>query len=125
MTTPRLMITYGQVDPTNSAAAEVVVRRVYKIQQATRRNPKHPDFSGLDIGTVGSTDEAGGARVLNYSEWLGAKQKEEAKTLRSQREWRAEQAAERRRQSEANPTSGRQRRARRRRLQAPMGAGDK
>ena len=87
------------------ASIEQTDRRIHEIQQAIRRNPKHPDFSGLDIGTIGSADEIGGARLHGYDQWLSTKQKEEANTLEAQRKWREEQAAERRRNTEreANP----------------------
>ncbi|CAK0822647.1 unnamed protein product, partial [Prorocentrum cordatum] len=88
----RLGISYDQIDPTNLACIEQAVRRIHEIQQAIRRNPKHPDFTGLDIGTTGSCDEIGGARLHSFDSWLSSKQKEEAKTMEAQRKWREELA---------------------------------
>ena len=96
----RLAISYDQLDPANVASIEQAVRRIHEIQQAVHRNLKHPDFSGLSIGTIGSSDEIGGTRLHEYSQRLGSKQKEEANTLEAQRKWREEQAAERRRTSD-------------------------
>lgn len=67
-----------------------------EIQVAVRRNPKHPTFDAFDYNTRGSVDEVGGARAAGYAEWMAEQQKAEAKVMKSTREWREEQATERR-----------------------------
>ena len=76
---------------------EQVVRRTLEIQTAVRRNPKHPTFDAFDYNVRGNVDEVGGARASQYGEWIAEQQKAEAKALKSTREWREEQAADRRR----------------------------
>ena len=92
----KLAVTYDQVDCSNLASIEQVVRRILEIQVAVRRNPKHPTFDTFDYNTRGVVDEVGGARAAGYAEWMAEQQKAEAKSLKSTREWREEQAAERR-----------------------------
>ena len=91
----RLALSYDQVDCSNLASIEQVVRRMLEIQVAVRRNPKHPVFDTFDYNTRGVVDEVGGARASGYAEWMAEQQKAEAKSLKSTREWREEQAAER------------------------------
>ena len=93
----RRSIVYDQVDPTNLACIEQVVRRVLEIQTAVRRNPKHPTFDSFDYNLRGTVDEVGGARASQYAEWIAEQQKAEAKALKGNREWREEQAADSRR----------------------------
>lgn len=99
----KFAISYDQVDCSNLAAIEQAVRRILEIQTAVRRNPKHPTFDAFDYNTRGSVDEVGGARAPGYAEWMAEQQRAEAKVLKNTREWRDEQAAERRR---AAKTSG-------------------
>lgn len=102
----RLGISYDQLDVSNLAAMEQVVRRIVEIQIAVRRNPKHPTFDSFDYNTRGTVDEVGGARAAGYFEWMAEQQKAEAKTLKSTREWRQEQDAERRRSKPEKDSSG-------------------
>ena len=101
LTILRLAIVYDQVDPTNLASMEQVVRRVLEIQTAVRRNPKHPTFDSFDYNLRGTVDEIGGARASSYAEWIAEQHKAEAKALKSTREWREEQAVDRRRANKA------------------------
>ena len=93
----RLAVSYDQIDCSNLASIEQVVRRIIEIQTAVRRNPKHPTFDSFDYNTRGSVDEVGGDRAPGYGEWMAEQQRIEAKSLKSTREWREEQASEGRR----------------------------
>ena len=44
----RLLPSFDQADAANSAAAELLSRRLLQIEAATRRNPRQPDLEGLD-----------------------------------------------------------------------------
>ena len=92
----KLSISYDQLD-VNIATIEQTVRRILEIQIAVRRNPKHPTFDSFDYNTRGTVDEVGGTRAAGYFEWMAEQQKAEAKTLKSTREWKQEQEADRRR----------------------------
>ena len=89
----RLLLSFDQVDASNSAAAEFVSRRLLQIEAATRRNPRQPDFEGLDGILDTALDERGAAIVPNFSEWIGKQQQSEAAVLKAGRLWREEQAA--------------------------------
>ena len=45
----RLFIGYDQVDVSNLAGVEQIVRRIVQDERAVRKNPKHPDYSGLEF----------------------------------------------------------------------------
>eukprot|EP00974_Lingulodinium_polyedra_P088448 8575873-Lingulodinium_polyedra.AAC.1 len=44
----RLLQSYDQLDIVNAAGAEYVVRRLKQLEAATKRNPRQPDFEGLE-----------------------------------------------------------------------------
>eukprot|EP00435_Cladocopium_sp_Y103_P074179 s45_g47.t1 len=102
----RLAISYDQLDCSNLASIEQAVRRILEIQTAVRRNPKHPTFDAFDYNVRGTVDEMGGARAPGYAEWMAEQQRAEAKSLKSTREWRVEQASERRRAQKNDKDSG-------------------
>ena len=45
----RALISVDQLDPTNSLAAESLIRKIVQDELAVSWNPKHPDYSGLDM----------------------------------------------------------------------------
>ena len=75
------------------------MRRYIEIQGAVRRNPKHPDYSGLGHGTSSKVDESGAIRTGGYHEWLSEQQRIEGRQQKYAREYREEVAAERKRQN--------------------------
>jgi len=89
----RLLQTYDQIDAANSAAAEFLSRRLMQIEAATRRNPRQPDFEGLDGILDVALDEAGSAILPRFTEWVGKQQQAEAQILKAGRQWREEQAS--------------------------------
>jgi hypothetical protein len=92
LTVLRLAISYDQLDFSDLASIEAIIRRILDIQVAVRRNPKHPEFGGLDLDPVGETDSMGGVRAASYGEWLATESQREAKGLKAAREYREEQA---------------------------------
>jgi hypothetical protein len=93
----RMLHQYDQCDITNLAAAELLVRRMLQLEAATRRNPRAPDFEGLDVILDSAIDEHGCAVVPEFSGWVASLQKSEAATLKEARFWRDEQDALRKR----------------------------
>ena len=91
-------MTVDQLDGSNCLSMEKIVRRFVEIQGAVRRNPKHPDFTGLSHGTTGQLDESGGVKTAAYHEWLAQQQKLDSQYMKYARENRDEAAAEKRRQ---------------------------
>jgi hypothetical protein len=88
----RLLIQFDQVDISNSAGAEMLVRRLLQLEAATRRNPRQPDFEGLDIILDSAVDDHGAAVVSAFSTWVADQQKNEAVSLKAARQWRDEQS---------------------------------
>ncbi len=84
---------YDQVDAANSAAAEFLTRRLMQIEAATRRNPRQPDFEGLDGILDVALDKGGSAILPRFTEWVGDQQQAEASILKAGRQWREEQTS--------------------------------
>ena len=76
------------------SGAEKMVRRLIQIEKAVRRNPKAPDFDGLDFVMGDEQDESGAVRVGDFDDWFAEKQKVEAQNLKQYRLFKEEQAAE-------------------------------
>ena len=77
----------------NSAAGELLSRRLLQIEAATRRNPRQPDFEGLDGIFDVALDEGGSAILPRFTEWVGKQQQAEASVLKAGRQWREEQTS--------------------------------
>ena len=57
----RMMMSFDQYDLTISASGELVIRSLVRLETAVGRNPKAPDFSGLDLMLLSTVTESGGA----------------------------------------------------------------
>ena len=85
------------IDELNAPAlvsAEAVVRKILQIETAVRRNPKQPDFEGLELLTTQMLDESGGATAPVFASWLSTRQRDEAQILKQGRLLREERTAE-------------------------------
>eukprot|EP00971_Amphidinium_carterae_P283751 5633306-Amphidinium_carterae.1 len=60
------MQTYDQLNLPSIAAAEQIARRVLMTERAVRKNPKNPEFDGLELYLSHSLDSSGGV-VLRLS----------------------------------------------------------
>ena len=80
-----------QVDLFGPAAAEYLARWALMIQQATRKNPKAPVFTGLDHYLSHTFDETGGVVTSDFSQFIASEQRAEAQVLKQQRLWAEEQ----------------------------------
>jgi hypothetical protein len=89
----RFSIQYDQLDPTNAACLEQVVRRIVQIQMAVRRNPKHPTFDGLDLVMATRVDETAGVVLQDFNTWFAEEQGKEGKRMKANRLWREETVA--------------------------------
>ena len=61
------MRSWGQVDLTTLASAEAIMRWLAQTEIAMERNPRHPDYSGLDISTSAPADAIERARTPKFS----------------------------------------------------------
>ncbi|CAK0822646.1 unnamed protein product, partial [Prorocentrum cordatum] len=81
----RRAICMDQLNVKNLHCMEALVRRVIQIEMAVQRNPRHPDFSGLEDAVGGPTGASGSAAVPRYTEFVVARQKDRANILKQMR----------------------------------------
>jgi hypothetical protein len=87
-----LMHSVDQVSPSTTVADEFCVRKVIQIQRSVQRNPKQPDYVGLDVMMSHPASELGGAVTRNFTVWVADQQKSEAQVLKQLRMFIDEQA---------------------------------
>ena len=99
----RLAMSFDQVDISNLASTELIVRRLRQIEAATKKNPRQPDFEGLDVLLDVTMDETGALLLPKFDKWVGELQGAEARTMKAGRLWREERAAaDKRRKDKGN-----------------------
>ena len=88
--TIRLAVCVDHLDCTNLACMEHVVRRSVALELAVERNPRHPDYSGLDIVEGGVVTSKGAVRMATFREHVSGRQKERANIMKQERMFREE-----------------------------------
>ena len=88
----RVMITHDQLDVSMLAGADLMVRRLLVIEMAVARNPRAPDWDGLEVAFSMRTTETGGAHAHTFETWLSNVQKDHAQVLKQGRLLREERA---------------------------------
>jgi hypothetical protein len=86
----RLMHSYDQVDISNLASGEQLCRWLIQLETAVERNPRAPDFGGLDIFMGGSTSAEGKAMTSKFTEHISGKLKERAAIWKQERLYKEE-----------------------------------
>jgi len=79
------MVSFDQLDVTQLGAAECLCRYILQIHQAVRRNPKAPDFAGLQVMTMSRLDSTGGVLTGDFARYVADEQKSEAFTMKQHR----------------------------------------
>ena len=87
----RAFVSVDQVDPTNLLGVETLVRKLVQDEVAIGRNPKHPDYGGLDVMLHAPTTEHGAAQVAAFTEWVTERMKDQANIHKQTRLWASEQ----------------------------------
>ena len=95
----RLFISHDQVDVTNLAGVEQIVRRNIQDERAVRKNPKHPDCYGLEFVLNQASDMSGAASTTVVNRWYAQTQRDESVVLKNARQHREEVADEAKRQN--------------------------
>ena len=72
----------------------MLARNILRIQWAVRRNPRTPDFSGLDGMTRQAFDETGGIVCSEFDRHYAESQRTQAQVKKQSRLWREEQEAD-------------------------------
>ncbi|CAK0809711.1 unnamed protein product, partial [Prorocentrum cordatum] len=89
----RLAIQTDQLDVTNLLSFELIMRRICQDETAVARNPRHPDYGGLEILLRAPTTEQGQASTNKFTEWVTGRLKEQAAIYKQTRLWNEEQRA--------------------------------
>ena len=79
------MISLDQYNLYNSASVEIVARRLLMIMPAVKRNPRAPDFEGLDAFLSTATDSSGVVASLDFDKYIADSQKNGAVIMKQNR----------------------------------------
>jgi len=93
----RLGLVYDQINLSNSALAEQLVRRIIQHELATEKDAKHPDYSGLSSLTTATTEDKGRVTIPKFIKALSEAQHQRAQILKQARLLREEKAADQKR----------------------------
>lgn len=74
----RYLVTWDMIDVTACVGAELITRRIFVLEAAVARNPKAPDWEGLDMVQSHTLTEEGGAVAAKFAAWVANVQKDEA-----------------------------------------------
>ena len=80
-----MMVCHDRLDVLNVSSAEYVARRMLMIQRAVKRNPRSPDFVGLDAFMSNAMDSQGGTVTLEFEKYVAEVQRAEAQVMKQQR----------------------------------------
>ena len=89
----RIFMQFDQLDISNVAGCEYLVRRVLQIEAAVKKNPRQPDFEGLDAILDSSVDTSGAAIAPKFMAFVADIQKSQALVYKAGRLWQEEQTA--------------------------------
>ncbi|CAK0829406.1 unnamed protein product, partial [Prorocentrum cordatum] len=89
----RAMQSCDQLNMQALASAELICLIIVR-QRAVRRNPKAPDFRGLEQLAQSNFDESGGLKTTEFDKYMAEQQKTNATVLRSLRQGLEEQEKE-------------------------------
>ena len=93
MTILWMMVCFDRLDVLNVSSAEYVARRVLMIQRAVKRNPRSPDFDGLECFMPNALDVQGGIVTSEFEKHMSELQRSEAQIMKQQRLAREETEA--------------------------------
>ena len=85
-----MVVCFDRLDALNLSAAEYVARRILMIQRAVKRNPRSPDFDGLESFLANTLDSQGGIVTLEFEKYMAGIQQAEAQVMKQQRMAREE-----------------------------------
>ena len=101
----RTFLETDQVDVSSLAGTELLVRRLFQIELAVERNPRAPDFEGLDALLETTARPGGGINVPSLAKWFSDHQQKEAFALKQFR-LASEERREIDKKSKANKKEG-------------------
>jgi hypothetical protein len=74
----RLAHDVDQIDGSNLACLEQIARRLVQHETAVERNPRNPDYTGLDLIMGEPVSASGAARTQRFTGWLNERMKEQS-----------------------------------------------
>ena len=86
----RLLLFYDQIDVSATAGGEMLTRWFIQSGISVERNPRHPDYSGLDIVISAPTTREGRAQTPNFNAWVTDRLKDRAAIWKQERFYREE-----------------------------------
>lgn len=86
----RLAVCVDQLDISNLACFEMIIRRLITDEIAVARNCRFPDYGGLELLMSTSISKQGHAVPARFNEWVTARFKEQAAILKERRLWKEE-----------------------------------
>ena len=89
----RHAVTWDQLDGCKCAVIEGLVRRAIALELAVSRNPKAPDWDGLEHITASRVTAQGTLNVEVFGQWLADRQRDTAMRLKQGRLLREEKAS--------------------------------
>ena len=92
--TLRWLITVDQVDPTELVSAECLTRELLRLEAAVNRNPRQPDWDGLEVMVSSCMNARGSLETPAFSSWVASTQKDQAVMMKQNRLLREEKVAE-------------------------------
>ena len=91
------MVCVDQLDPSRVVSGELTVRNILRTEAAVSRNPKQPDWEGVDIYTASAMSAKGALETPVFQPWVASIQKDRAVVMNQGRQLREENAAEQKR----------------------------
>ena len=85
-----LFMVTDRLNPRASTAMEHLARRCLQIQRAAQRNPRNPDFDGLEEYMRHASDSTGMAYTPGFDRHISERQKAESQILKQHRLQREE-----------------------------------
>ena len=89
----RLALVVDQRDIFQNASDEHTLRRMVMLEMAVSRDPKNPDWEGLDLLTTRKVTASGSVDLPKVSQWLASAQKDRMTVLKQGRLLREEEEA--------------------------------
>ena len=88
----RHLLFIDQLDGGQTLGAELLARELIKVETAVGRNPKIPDWEGLDFISGNRLTDSGAVDVRGFSQWLSTTRKDQAFIMKQGRLLREERA---------------------------------
>lgn len=102
----RFMQSFDQYDLSMAASAEYLVRALVQLEAAARRNPKAPDFTGLEVMIEAHADASGAAITAGFDQWVMEQQRSRAPIAKQGRLMREEAELERKKHDSKTKGAG-------------------